>query len=66
MDRRVLGILLGLAGVALVVVSALANTIGIGKMGFGWKQILGVAVGAVLAAAGARLLALSSRGSRAS
>ena len=65
MDRRVLGILLVLVGVALVVVSALANTIGIGKMGFGWKQILGVAVGAALVAAGAGLLALTSRGSRA-
>lgn len=57
MERRHLGyVLLGL-GAALVVLSALADPIGIGEDGgFGWKQTVGVVAGAVLAAGGAWLV----------
>ena len=63
MDRRQVGyVLIGL-GAALVVLSTLADPIGIGEGGgFGWKQTVGVVVGAVLAAGGAWLL--YSRGAR--
>jgi hypothetical protein len=49
-----MGALLAIAGVALVVISALADPIGIGGGGgFGWKQVVGVIVGAVAAVLGA-------------
>ena len=44
-------------GIALALVSALANTLDIGKGGFGWKQIVGVVVGVALALMGAGLVA---------
>jgi len=57
MDRKRMGYLLAGIGVALLVVSALADPIGIGEGGgFGWKQAVGVIVGAVLAAGGLWLL----------
>jgi hypothetical protein len=57
--RRAFGLLLAALGLALLLVSALANRLDIGKGGFGWKQIVGVTVGAALAAVGAGLLLVS-------
>jgi hypothetical protein len=54
--RRALGLLLAVLGLALVLVSALANTLDIGKGGFGWKQIVGVIVGVAVAVVGAALV----------
>ena len=47
-------------GVVIVLVSALADPIGIGSdgSGFGWKQVVGVIVGALVAIAG---IAISMR-----
>jgi len=46
MSRRTLGIIVAVLGVALLVISALADVIGIGNPGFGFRQIAGVLVGA--------------------
>lgn len=54
--RRAFGLLLAALGLALVLVSALANTLDIGKGGFGWKQIVGVIVGVAVAVVGAALV----------
>ena len=43
-DRTVVALVLIVGGAALAVVSALGDQLG-GAGGFGWKQILGVAVG---------------------
>ena len=48
MDRNPIGAVLIAAGSVFVVFSALADVIGIGEGGFGWKQILGVIIGAVV------------------
>lgn len=57
MDSRQRGVVLLVVGVLLVLVSAAADPLGVGGApGFGWKQITGVAVGVVLAAAGAASL----------
>jgi hypothetical protein len=49
MDRRWKGYALAAVGALLVVVSALADPLGIGEGGgFGWKQTVGVVVGALL------------------
>ncbi len=63
MNQRLVGLLVAAAGIALALISALANQLDIGKHGFGWKQIAGVIVGAGVALAGARLVARTSRGS---
>jgi hypothetical protein len=62
-NRTLLGVLLAVLGIALVVVSALADQLDLGPHGFGWKQTSGVIAGVVLALAGAGL-ALRSRGPR--
>jgi drug/metabolite transporter (DMT)-like permease len=59
-NRTLLGVLLAVLGIALVVVSALADQLDLGPHGFGWKQTSGVIAGVVLALAGAGL-ALRSR-----
>ena len=48
MSKRTLSILLIAAGVLLILVSLLADTIGVGAQPgiIGWKQILGAAIGA--------------------
>jgi uncharacterized membrane protein len=46
-------------GIVLALVSLLADPIGIGSAGFGWKQITGVVIGVVLAVIGG---VLRSRG----
>jgi hypothetical protein len=63
--RRALGLLLAVLGLALVLVSALANTLDIGKGGFGWKQIVGVIVGVAVVVVGAALVLAGRRTSSA-
>jgi len=46
MSRKALGIIVAVLSVALLVISALADVIGIGGGGFGFRQIAGVVVGA--------------------
>jgi hypothetical protein len=53
---KIAGILLALIGIALLVVSLLADVIGIGSPGFGKQQIEGAIVGAVVAAVGLFLI----------
>jgi hypothetical protein len=50
MKPRAVGVVVALVGVALVVVSALADPLGIGGVDdtFGWKQITGVVVGGLV------------------
>lgn len=62
MSRRTLGFAVLAVGVIVVVVSALADQIGIGcGDAFGWKQIVGVIVGAVIAVVG---VIVASRGEK--
>ena len=65
MDRNAVGAVLVAAGSVFLVFSALADVIGIGEGGFGWKQILGVIIGAVVAASGAALIYLERGGAKA-
>jgi hypothetical protein len=59
MDRRRMGGIVGAVGVVLLVISALAEPIGIGDGGgFGWKQWTGVIIGAALAVLGVALMYL--------
>jgi drug/metabolite transporter (DMT)-like permease len=51
-NRTLVGVLLAVLGIALVVISALADQLDLGPHGFGWKQISGVIAGVVLALAG--------------
>jgi hypothetical protein len=59
-NRTLVGLLLAALGIALVVISALADHLEIGTHGFGWKQTFGVIAGVVLAVAGAGLAAVRS------
>ena len=59
------GLLLVALGLGLTLVSALANALDIGAGGFGWKQIVGVIVGAAAAVVGAALVLASRRTSSA-
>lgn len=54
MDRKLFALALIAVGVAIVLVSALTDVIGIGGEGsaFGWKQVAGVVVGVALVVAG--------------
>jgi hypothetical protein len=53
MSTRTQGVVLLVVGVLVFLVSAAADTLGVGGApGFGWKQITGVIVGVVVAAAG--------------
>jgi hypothetical protein len=57
MDKKLLGVLVCVAGVILLAVSLLADTIGIGgSAGFGVNQILGAVAGALVAIGGVLLL----------
>ena len=65
MQRRQLGVLLGVVGIVTILIAVLANPLGIGNAQaegtFGWKQVVLLAVGVVLAAAGAVLALRSPR-----
>jgi hypothetical protein len=51
-NRALAGVLIGV-GVLLVLISALANPLGLGlHPGFGWKKTLGVVVGALIIVTG--------------
>jgi predicted MFS family arabinose efflux permease len=54
MNRKTLAYTLIIVGVALALFSGLGDLIGVGaeESTFGWKQIVGIAVGAALLAAG--------------
>ena len=53
MQGKTVGTVLLVLGVALAVVSVLADTLGLGGApGFGYKQIAGLAAGVVIAAVG--------------
>ena len=57
MERRQRAVVMLVVGALLVLVSAAADSLGVGGApGFGWKQITGVALGVVLAIAGAATL----------
>jgi hypothetical protein len=57
MNSTRMGWLLVGVGVAVLVLSALADPIGIGEgSGIGWKQVVGVVVGVLVAAWGAVVL----------
>jgi hypothetical protein len=57
MDRKLVGGVVTVAGLALLLLSALADPIGVGEGGgFGWKQTTGVIVGAVVVVVGLALL----------
>lgn len=61
MDRDLLGGIVIVVGAALVVLSVLADPIGIGSSdGFGWQQTLGVVVGALAIVIG--LIVVTFRG----
>ena len=54
---RAVGIACVAIGVALALISGLADTLGIGGGGsFGWKQIAGIAVGCIIALAGLTII----------
>ena len=53
MENKRLGIVMVVVGVIVLLLSVLANSIGIGNaVGFGYKQITGTVLGAVLAIVG--------------
>jgi hypothetical protein len=53
MSNKTIGYALIILGVVVLVISLAADTLGIGNVpGFGWKQILGAVVGAVVALGG--------------
>jgi hypothetical protein len=54
MDRKLLATLVAILGVLIILVSALAEPLGLGSEGgkFGWKQILGIVIGALVLVAG--------------
>jgi len=57
MSKRTIGFVLVFLGMVMLVVSLAADTLGIGNVpGFGWKQILGAVVGAVVALGGVWLV----------
>jgi predicted MFS family arabinose efflux permease len=57
---RAVGIGCLVGGIALALICGLAETVGIGGGTFGWKQIVGVVVGCVIALAGLSILLGSS------
>jgi hypothetical protein len=54
MSNRNLGIAIFVIGLLVILISLLADVIGIGATGgvFGWKQILGVGIGVLVSLAG--------------
>ena len=60
-----LAIGLGVVGLAVLLLSAFADAFGFAKQGFGWKQWLGVVLGAAVLAAGIVLAVAARRAPRA-
>ena len=57
MSKSTIAVVLLVAGVLIFLMSAVADPLGIGGApGIGWKQIVGMVVGVVVAAAGMRNL----------
>ena len=53
MNKRTIGFVLVFLGVVMLVISLAADILGLGNVpGFGWKQILGAAIGALIAVDG--------------
>lgn len=52
MDKKILSVLVIVAGAIVLLVSALAYPLGLGGAGFGIKQISGTVAGALIAAVG--------------
>lgn len=53
MSSRQAGLLIVVVGIAAALLAALANPLGIGNEGFGWKQVVLLVVGIVVAVIGA-------------
>jgi hypothetical protein len=56
MSSRQAGLLIVIVGVAAALLGALANPLGIGHSGFGWKQVVLLVVGIVMAVVGATVM----------
>ncbi len=57
MSRKMIGVVFLILGVVVLLVSLAADALGIGNVpGFGWKQILGAVVGAVVVLGGVWLV----------
>jgi hypothetical protein len=66
LNRKLVGAIVAAGGVALLVLSALADPLSVGnENGFGWKQVTGVVVGAVVAVAGLALMYVQRGGAKA-
>jgi hypothetical protein len=63
MTSRQVGFAVLAVGVVIALVSGLAEVVGIGGGTFGWKQVVGVVVGVVIALAGLYMVSRSSVGS---
>ncbi len=57
---RQTGFVITAVGVAIALVSGLAEVAGVGGGTFGWKQVVGVAVGVAIALAGLYVVGRSS------
>jgi hypothetical protein len=62
MSRRQIGIVIVLVGVVVALIAALADPLGIGDGGFGWKQGVLLAIGILLIIAGGVTALLSPSG----
>ena len=62
MPSRPVGFALLAVGVVVALVSGLAEVAGVGGGTFGWKQVVGVVVGVVIALAGLYVVSRSSAG----
>jgi hypothetical protein len=65
MDRRIIALASIAAGVAMALLALLADVLGIGDEGFGWRRGALLAVGVVVALAGVALLLRLSHGAAA-
>ncbi len=62
MDNRRMSVVLIVVGIVIVALSAFGDSLGFGASSdFGWKQVAGVVVGAVLVVAGVVTRALGGR-----
>jgi hypothetical protein len=62
MSRRQIGMVVVLVGVVAALIAALANPLGIGDPGFGWKQGVLLAIGILLIIAGGVIALRSPNG----